>query len=163
MEKRFTIKWEIDEFAETPLEAIRKAIAAFPHENNNDTLATVFDVEEIDINSNKVIATHQIDILDEDGLPVVGRNKVEQLAYLFNEIRHELPINLTERNEDFELDNGGIAKQLLEDVCTYEIKHDGEEIDAEYENLTDSDLDEIIRIVEDVKVESDKTFKRCQS
>lgn len=78
MEKRFTIKWEIDEFAETPLEAIRKAIAAFPHENNNDTLATVFDVEEIDINSNKVIATHQIDILDEDGLPIEEKDEFEK-------------------------------------------------------------------------------------
>lgn len=70
MEKRFLIKWEIDEFAENPLEAIRKAIAAFPHENNTDSLATVFTVEEIDINSNKVIATHEIDLLDEDGLPI---------------------------------------------------------------------------------------------
>jgi len=66
MEKRFTIKWEIDEFAENPLEALKKAIAAFPHEGNEDTLATVFDVEEIDINSNKVITTHQIDLLDEE-------------------------------------------------------------------------------------------------
>ncbi len=77
-EKRFLIKWEIDEFASTPLEAIRKAIAAFPHENNNDTLATVFDVEEIDINSNKVLSKVQIDILDgveEESVDLDARNK----------------------------------------------------------------------------------------
>lgn len=65
MEKRFTIKWEIDQFAENPLEAIRKAIAAMPTENNTDTLATVFDVEEIDENG-KVVSKVQIDLLDED-------------------------------------------------------------------------------------------------
>jgi hypothetical protein len=65
MEKRFQIKWEIDQFAENPLEAIRKAIAAFPHENNEDTLATVFDVQEIDENG-KVVNTEQIDLLDEE-------------------------------------------------------------------------------------------------
>lgn len=70
MEKRYLVKWEIDEFAETPLEAIRKAIAAMPTDSNPDTLATVFSVEEIDINSNKVVATHEIDLLDEDGLPI---------------------------------------------------------------------------------------------
>jgi len=64
MEKRFLIKWEIDEFAETPLEAIKKAIKAMPTDSNPDTMATIFDVEEIDINSNKVVATHQIDILE---------------------------------------------------------------------------------------------------
>ena len=65
MEKRFTIKWEIDQFAENPLEAIRKAIAAMPTENNTDTLATVFDVEEIDENG-KVVSKVQIDLLDEE-------------------------------------------------------------------------------------------------
>lgn len=69
MEKRFTIKWEIDEFAENPLEALRKAILAMPVEANEQTLATVFNVEEIDINSNKVVATHQIDILEDDCNP----------------------------------------------------------------------------------------------
>ena len=69
MEKRFLIKWEIDEYAETPLKAIHKAIAAMPHSMNFDTLATVFTVEEFDINSNKVIATHEIDLFDKDGLP----------------------------------------------------------------------------------------------
>jgi hypothetical protein len=63
-EKRFTIKWEIDYFATSPLEAIQKAIAAFPTEGN-DTLATVFDVEEIDGNG-KIVNKVQIDLLDEE-------------------------------------------------------------------------------------------------
>lgn len=65
MEKRYVIKWEIDEFATSPLDAIRKAILSFPHEKNEDSQATVFDVEEIDINSNKVVNKIQIDTLDE--------------------------------------------------------------------------------------------------
>lgn len=64
MEKRFVIKWEIDQFAENPLEAIQKAIEAFPHENNPDTLATVFDVVEKDENG-KVVNEVQIDLLEE--------------------------------------------------------------------------------------------------
>jgi hypothetical protein len=154
MKKRFTIKWEIDEFAETPLEALRKALLALPCEENKDTLATVFEVSEIDINTNAVKNTVQIDILEQN--LSIRPTKLEELADLFKEIRHELPINLTERNKEFELYNGGIAKQLLEDVCIYEIECDGEEFDAEYRNLTDSDIDEIIRIIEDVKVENKK-------
>lgn len=64
-EKRFVVKWEIDEYADSPLEAIRKAIEALPHEHNEDTLATVFDVEELDENG-KVVSTSQIDVLEEN-------------------------------------------------------------------------------------------------
>lgn len=63
MEKRYLVKWEIDEFAENPLEAIKKAIAAMPTDSNEDTLATVFDVEEIDENG-KTVDKFQIDVLE---------------------------------------------------------------------------------------------------
>jgi len=66
--REFRVTWTIDENATNPLEAIRKAIAALPHEQNEDTIATVFDVEELDENS-KVIATHQIDTLEEGSNP----------------------------------------------------------------------------------------------
>lgn len=63
-EKRFLIKWEIDEYATTPLEALRKAIEAMPVPSNEDTQATVFDIEEID-EKGKVVSKIQIDVLDE--------------------------------------------------------------------------------------------------
>lgn len=63
MEKRFVVKWEIDEFAQNPLEAIKKAILALPHNGNEDTLATVFDVEELDVNG-KLVKKFQIDVLE---------------------------------------------------------------------------------------------------
>lgn len=68
MEKHYVVTWKIDEFTSNPLEAIRKAIAALPHEQNEDTIATVFDVEEIDGNG-KVVKTFQIDVLEEDSNP----------------------------------------------------------------------------------------------
>lgn len=64
MEKRYVVKWEIDQVGENPLEAIKQAILALPHVGNSDTLATVFDVVELDINTNEVIKTYQIDILE---------------------------------------------------------------------------------------------------
>lgn len=63
-EKRFTITWTIDQFAHTPLEAIKKAIEAMP-KDNEETLATVFDVEEVDENG-KTVNKVQIDILEDE-------------------------------------------------------------------------------------------------
>lgn len=63
-EKRYVIKWEIDTFASSPLEAVQKAIMAMPTLANEDSIATVFTVEEIDINTNEIVSTEEIDLLE---------------------------------------------------------------------------------------------------
>lgn len=65
MSRHFLVCWEIDEFADTPLEAIRQAIAAFPHAGNPDSLATIFDVRELD-ECGQVVRLHSIDLEEED-------------------------------------------------------------------------------------------------
>jgi hypothetical protein len=154
-EKHYTIKWEIDEFAINPIEAIKKAIAAFPHDWNGgdlDTLATVFDVEEI--KDSKVVSKVQIDILEEDEKPL------DRVLELLEKVEESLPLNLMDRDEDFELDNGGLCILLSKTDCTYKIVKDLEEIDAEYYNLSDDDLKEIINILETVEAENWKAYQR---
>jgi hypothetical protein len=65
MGKKYLVKWEIVQFANSPLEAIKKAIEEMPVPTNDDTLETVFDVEEIGENG-KVLNKVRIDILMED-------------------------------------------------------------------------------------------------
>lgn len=202
MEKRYVIKWEIDEFASSPLEAIKKAIQAMPVEANEDTLATVFDVEELDENG-KTVNKFQIDVLevnpfDSDDVeefnekdhtlleynPMTNNksdeviepelrkallksgfkeNNLNTVKELIGKLKHVLPINLEERGEVFELENGGELILLSETDCTYRIVRDLEEIDCEYEQLEESDLGEIARILEDVHAENEKAFERSQS
>ena len=65
-EKVYRITWTIDQNAKNPLEAIMKAIEAMPVNEHEDTLATVFDVAEVDENGKEIKGTQtQIDILDE--------------------------------------------------------------------------------------------------
>jgi hypothetical protein len=47
MEKQFRITWSIDEWAENPIDAIKKAIESMPTEANPDSIATVFEVIEV--------------------------------------------------------------------------------------------------------------------
>jgi hypothetical protein len=68
MEKHYVVIWKIDEWASSPLEAVQKAIKALPHERNEESIATVFDVEEIN-GSGKVVRTIQIDALEEGSNP----------------------------------------------------------------------------------------------
>lgn len=63
-EKRYLVKWEIDEYATSPEEAIAKAILAMPVPANEETLATVFDVIEYNENGKHHL---QIDTLELEG------------------------------------------------------------------------------------------------
>jgi hypothetical protein len=63
-EKHYRIIWTIDQFAESPLEAIKQAIASMPN-GNPSSIATLFTVEEID-SKNKIASTQEIDLLSNE-------------------------------------------------------------------------------------------------
>lgn len=68
MEKQFRIVWKIDKWANSPEEAIAKAILSMPVPSNEETLATVFTVTEMDENSKPAKKSVNIDTLElEEG------------------------------------------------------------------------------------------------
>lgn len=91
------------------------------------------------------------------------KRKLKRVYELIAEVKTDLPLDLVQRQDDFRLDNGGLLQRISETDCTYVIEPDFEEFDTEYENLTASDLDEIIRILEDVSVEQYKAMKRASN
>lgn len=90
-------------------------------------------------------------------------SKLDEVKKLLKKVDDVLPLNLMERNDDFELDNGGLLILLSQSDCTYKIVKDFEEFDVDYDTLSDCDLDEIIHILENVDAENEKAFKRSQS
>jgi len=77
------------------------------------------------------------------------KSKIEKLKHCF-------PIDLTKVNQDFEIENGGLAVRLNEGDIDYTLKQDDEEFSAEYENLGVTDLEEILSILDEVEAISDK-------
>jgi hypothetical protein len=63
-EKHYRIIWVLDVEASSPMEAIKQAIESMPTAANPDSIATVFDVKELNQNS-EVVKTQRIDLLEE--------------------------------------------------------------------------------------------------
>lgn len=62
MEKHYVVTWKIDEWANTPEEAIAKAILSMPVPSNEDSIATVFEI--VEVNKNKFVQPMEIDTLE---------------------------------------------------------------------------------------------------
>jgi hypothetical protein len=86
---------------------------------------------------------------------------LKKIKEKISKLKHTLPINLDK--DAFELSNGGTLTQLNEDDVTYEIKSDFEEFYTEYENLSFTDLEQILSIMDNEIVDDEKAFKRSQS
>lgn len=87
-EKHYLVRWEMDEFESNPLIAIKKAIEALPHERNEETIATVFEVDEII--DGKVVKTFQIDTLEEGCNPFTDDvENFKENDYLFDKEKNE--------------------------------------------------------------------------
>jgi hypothetical protein len=102
MTKLFRIMWEIDMEANSPLEAVKKAIEVFPHERNEDTLATIFDVKELG-DASDVLNRVQIDTLETNPF---DDEDLKDALYDQNQIDEEREVDYQKtmekiRNENF--------------------------------------------------------------
>lgn len=60
--KRYAITWEIDVWADSPLDAAKEALRM---QRNAESLATVFDVAEISETLNQAYKSERIDLAED--------------------------------------------------------------------------------------------------